>query len=100
MNLIIAGTYRVPPENVEALKAHIADMVAGSRAEDGCIEYAHAVDVTEPGLMRFFEIWRDQAAIEAHFTMPHMTAWRAAGAKLGVTDRRIFAYDIAGQRQL
>jgi len=100
MSLIVAGTYRLPPQNVEALKPHAAAMVAASRAEEGCIEYSHAEDATEPGLMRFFEIWRDQACLDAHYKAPHMPVWRAAGDGLGVHDRRIFVYDIAGQRQL
>jgi quinol monooxygenase YgiN len=100
VSLVVAGTYRLPPENVEALRPHAAAMMAASRAEDGCFEYAHAADMAEPGLMRFFEIWRDQAALEAHFKAPHMAPWRAAGDSLGVSDRRITIYDIAAQRAL
>jgi quinol monooxygenase YgiN len=100
VSLIVAGTYRLPAENVPALQPHAAAMVAASRAEGGCIEYAHAADVSEPGLMRFFEIWRDQAALDAHAKAPHMAVWRAAGDGLGVHDRRIFAYDIAAERRI
>ena len=100
MSLILAGTYRLPPENIAELKTHVAEIVAATRQEPGCIEYANAEDATEPGLMRFFEIWRSQEDLDAHFGMPHMAAWRAAGNRLGVNDRRLVAYDIAGQRQL
>ena len=31
--------------------------------EDGCIDYAYAEDVLEPGLIRVSEVWRDQAAL-------------------------------------
>ena len=100
MSLIVAGTYRLPPENVAALKVHAAEMVAASLAEDGCEVYSHAEDVVEPGLMRFFEIWRDEAALRVHGQAPHMKTWRAAGDALGVTERNIGVFDATGPRKL
>jgi quinol monooxygenase YgiN len=78
----------------------MATMMNASRAEDGCFEYGYAEDVTEPGLIHVFEIWRDQAALDAHFASPHMAAWRATGAGFGLSDRRLVAYEIASQRPL
>ena len=100
MPLIIAGTVRVPPDRLEAFKPHMQAMLAASRAEDGCLEYAYAEDVAEPGLIRVFEVWRDQAAIDAHFQTPHMAAWRAAWPQFGVSDRRLFAYEVASHRAI
>ena len=100
MSLIIAGTVRVPPENIARFKPHMDRMLAASRAEDGCVTYSYAVDVQDPGLVRVFEVWRDQAAIDAHFKAPHMGEWRAAGAEFGVFDRRLFAYEVASERPL
>jgi len=100
MPLIIAGTVRVPPENLDAFKPHMRAMLAASRAEDGCLEYSYAEDVAEPGLIRVFEVWRDQAAIDAHFQTPHMAAWRAAWPQFGVSDRRLFAYEVASHRAI
>src|SRR5690242_1488129 len=100
MSVIIAGTVRVPPENVERFKPHMAAMLAASRAEDGCVVYSYAVDVEDPGLIRVFEAWRDQAALDAHFKTPHLAEWRAAWPEFGVTDRRLVAYDVAAERAL
>ncbi|MFI4965628.1 MAG: putative quinol monooxygenase [Caulobacterales bacterium] len=100
MTLIVAGTVRAPPENLGRLKPHMLAMLAASRAEDGCLTYSYGEDVAEPGLIRVFEAWRDQAALEAHFKAPHMAAWRAACAEHGVSDRQLFAYDTASERAL
>lgn len=100
MTLIIAGTVRVPTQNMEALRPHMRIMMAASRAEDGCETYGYAEDVVERGLIHIFEIWRDEAALAAHFKTTHMAAWRAAGAELGVSDRRLAAYEVASQRPL
>ena len=98
--LVIAGTVRVPPENLERFRPHMIAMLSASRAEDGCIDYSYAEDVAEPGLIRVFETWRDQAAIDAHFKTPHMAEWRAAWPAFGVSDRRLFAYEVAQQRPI
>ncbi len=100
MTILIAGTVRVPPENLAAFKPHMLAMLAASRAEDGCITYSYAEDVAEPGLIRVFEAWRDQAAIDAHFQAPHVADWRAAWPQFGVGDRQLSIYETANERKL
>ena len=100
MSVIIAGTVRVAPERLAAFRPHQDAMLAASRAEDGCLTYSYAVDLQDPGLIRVFEVWRDQAAIDAHFQAPHMSAWRVAGAEFGVSDRQLSLYDVAAERAL
>ncbi|MBW8813674.1 MAG: antibiotic biosynthesis monooxygenase [Caulobacterales bacterium] len=100
MSILIAGTVRVPPENLERFRPHMQAMLDASRAEDGCLTYSYAVDVAESGLVRIFEAWRDQAAIDAHFQTPHMAAWRAAWPQFGVSDRRLSRYEVAAETPL
>lgn len=100
MTVLVAGTVRVPPENLERFRPHMQAMLAASRAEDGCLTYSYALDVAEPGLVRVFEAWRDQAALDAHFTQPHMAEWRAAWPQFGVSDRRLSLYEVAAERAL
>ena len=100
MSLTIAGTVRCPPENLEAFKPHMIAMLTATRAEDGCISYSYAVDVEDPGLIRVFEAWRDAAALEAHFKAPHLADWRASWPKYGVSDRKLFAYEVASEREV
>ncbi|MDO8410338.1 MAG: putative quinol monooxygenase [Phenylobacterium sp.] len=98
MSLVIAGTIRVPAARLAAFRPHMLAMLEASRAEDGCVQYAYAEDVAEPGLIRVFEAWRDQAALDAHFQTPHLAAWRAAWPEFGVSDRRLIAYEVASER--
>ena len=100
MSIVIAGTVRIPSENLAAFRPHMQAMLDASRAEDGCLEYSYAQDVLDPGLIRVFEAWRDQAALDAHFQAPHMAIWRSHWPAFGVSDRRLFAYEVASERQL
>jgi quinol monooxygenase YgiN len=100
MSLIIAGTVRVPPENVDAFRPYMVEMMTASQAEEGCVAYGYAEDVGERGLMHVFEIWRDQACLDAHFKTGHMARWRAAWPSFGVSDRKLVAYEVASERPL
>lgn len=100
MTVLIAGTVRVPPESLTAFKPHMEAMLAASRAEDGCLVYSYAEDVAEPGLVRVFEAWRDEAALQAHFQTLHMATWRAAWPQFGVSDRNLRLYEVAADRAL
>lgn len=100
MRVAIAGTYRVPVENLERLKPHLDAVIQASRDEDGCEVYSHAYDAAEPGLIRVFEIWRDPAAFDAHGRAAHVATWRAAWPELGLTDRALVLYDLAAERPL
>ena len=58
----------------------LAANVAATRAEDGCLHYSYAVDLDDPNLLHISEQWRDEAAVNAHMTAPHMaTADGGAG---------------------
>src|SRR6188768_3630370 len=98
--IIIAGTVRIPPENLAAFRPHQDAMLAASRAEDGCLTYSYAIDVQDPGLIRVFEAWRDQVAIDAHFKAPHMAVWRSTWPQFGVYDRQLSLYEVASERAL
>ena len=100
MSVIVAGTVRVPPENLDRFRPHMHAMLAGSRAEDGCVTYAYAVDVQDAGLIRVFEVWRDEEALQAHFKTAHMAAWRAVWPGLGVSERDLSLYEVAAERPL
>ena len=100
MSLILAGTVRLPAENVEAFRPHMLTMLAATRAEDGCIAYAFAEEVDAPGVIRIFEIWRDQAALDAHAKSAHMVTWRAVGPQFGLGDRNLAIYDVAAERAI
>lgn len=100
MTIVVAGSYRIPPENLDALKSHAGPLIAATRNEDGCLVYSFAVDLEDQGLIRVFERWRDQAALDAHFDTPHMKTWQAARGEFGVYDRMISAYEVGQTREI
>lgn len=96
--LLIVGTVRLPPENLERAKPAMQAMVQASRAEAGCLEYGYAEDVLLPGLIHVKERWSDQAALDAHFASAHIQRWRDSWAALGIGDRDLQVYEVEPPR--
>ncbi len=91
--LLITGTFRVPPANMEAARSIMAAMVKGSQAEVGCVHYSYGEDLLDPGLIHVTEQWSDRAALEAHWASPHIQRWRAAWPELGIGERALTLFE-------
>ena len=96
--LLIVGTVRLPPGNLDAARPVMRRMVDASRAEPGCLDYGYAEDVLEPGLIHVKEMWVDQSALDRHFASPHIAEWRAAWPELGICERRLVVYEVGEPR--
>ena len=100
MTVILAGTIRIAPERLADLRPHLRAQVEGSRGEPGCLDYALSEDPLDPGLIRVYEHFVDEAAMAFHRASPHMAAWRLACAALGVFDRNMASFDVSDYRQI
>lgn len=98
--IIVAGTVRIEPSKLGSARGEMEKMIKASRAEDGCIDYSYSVDVLDPGVVHVFEAWRDRDALQRHFNMPHLNAWRAAWTEIGVSDRNLHMYEISATSPL
>lgn len=94
----IFGIVRFPPEKMAEVLPHLRALVEATYKNDGCIAYDVAEDPFDPGLLRFSELWPDQASLDRHLQAPHIQPWRDAARKCGMLERKFTAYDIAGSR--
>lgn len=76
--LIVLAKAKLGDGALDAMHGAIAEMVAASNAEDGCLAYSFTTDVLDPTVLHIVEKWRDEAALAAHFATPHMAAFGAA----------------------
>lgn len=98
--IMVSGTVRIDPARSQAAHDIMQTMITASRKEDGCIDYAYAIDVLDPSVVRVHEIWRDRAALDAHSRTPHLEEWRAAWPTLGITDRKLQLIEVASTSPL
>ncbi|MEH6789018.1 putative quinol monooxygenase [Parasphingorhabdus sp.] len=68
--IIISAAFAVPPARRDAIIALCAEHSARSRAEPGCLSHHIHVDCEDPERLFYYEEWRDEAAVAAHFAVP------------------------------
>lgn len=98
--ILVAGSFRLPPASLAEGRAALIRVIEATRAEPGCLDYAYAEDVLEPGLFRVSERWESREALAVHFEAPHMKQWQRERAGLGMTDRAMRAYEVNGEEVL
>ena len=59
------------PGTEDELAQRLLALVALTRAEPGCVSYEMFRDPEKPAKFMFQEVFRDQAALDAHLAMPH-----------------------------
>jgi (4S)-4-hydroxy-5-phosphonooxypentane-2,3-dione isomerase len=70
---------KVKPEHIERYKeAILADALGSVRDEPGCLRFDVSVDNVDPTVLYFYEIYKDEAALEAHRQAPHFLKYREA----------------------
>jgi (4S)-4-hydroxy-5-phosphonooxypentane-2,3-dione isomerase len=71
-----------PGERERFLKAIEVDALGSERDEPGCMRFNVLQDTQDQNVYYFYEVYRDDAALEAHRAAPHYAVWRAAADTL------------------
>lgn len=59
----------------EALLTRLRTLVPLVHQEPGCVQYTLHADAARPNVFVFYEVWQDEAALDAHGKTPHFTAF-------------------------
>jgi autoinducer 2-degrading protein len=72
-------TVKVKPELRERFLEVIEDDATSSvRDEPGCLRFEVLQDTSDPDTYHFFEVYEDEAAVQAHRNTPHFARWDQA----------------------
>lgn len=74
MSTTILATVTAKPTATANVAAALQAMIAPSRSEPGCLQYALFASRDTPGTFYLLESYADDAALAAHQTSPHFTA--------------------------
>ena len=64
------------------LKAIEVDALGSESDEAGCLRFNVLQDAKDENVYYFYEVYKDEAALEAHRAAPHYAVWRAAADSL------------------
>jgi quinol monooxygenase YgiN len=74
---------RVKPEQRQRfLQAIEVDALGSEKDEPGCYRFNVLRDERDENVYYFYEVYEDQAALDAHRAAPHYAVWRAAADTL------------------
>lgn len=79
MKIVIARA-QVRSDSRETFITAAQACVTATRQEAGCLAYDMYESLTEPGAFVAVEQWESEAAIDAHFLLPHTAAFLEAAA--------------------
>ena len=71
-----------PAERQRFLQAIEVDALGSEGDEPGCLRFNVLQDAQDANVYYFYEVYKDQAALEAHRAAPHYAVWRAAADAL------------------
>ena len=70
-------TIQIKPEHRSAFMESMFDDARGSNNDEpGCLRFDVLEDSEDPNRIYLYEIYRDDAALEAHRQAPHFVKWR------------------------
>lgn len=92
--LIVAGTVVAEPGGRAAFLDAVQPMVAATLDEAGCQEYVFSPDPNDANRILLYELWDDQASLDAHFASDHMAAWQETRKGLALAGADIKKYNI------
>lgn len=71
--IIIVAKTKFKEDALDTLLPLLEELIAKSRAEEGCITYDLYQDIDTPTVLTFIEEWKDQEAIDLHNSSEHFT---------------------------
>ncbi len=91
--VIVTGSVRARPDNLERVLALSLEHVHRSRREPGCLLHSVHHDAEDPLRLVFVEHWADADALRAHFAVPASRTFARDLATLGDGPPEITIYE-------
>lgn len=81
--ILVTGVMDIDPAKRDDFIAAVNELMAATRAEDGCEHYSFSADVADDGRFYISEQWRDQAAVDSHNATAHLATFMGSVGDFG-----------------
>ena len=96
--VVVADIYGIAGRRRE-LTAALAEAERVGAAEDGCLRYTFAATLGDPDRFVLVSEWRDQAAVDGHYTSPAFTTFQLSLDGLLAHPSELTMFDVSGERR-
>ena len=97
---IISAQVFIKPDKVDAFIAATQALLEKSRAEEGCVSYSLYQDPQDKTKFLFFEEWKNQAAVDFHFSTEHFKKFGETLNECASTPAIITIYDSTAEKKV
>ena len=98
--IVMHATVPVDPESREEALDLARELAEASREEDGVVDYRVATDAEDPNLVRVFEQYEDEEAVDAHMSSDHFESFQAEIAAHLAGEPTLYRFDVDSKSQL
>jgi quinol monooxygenase YgiN len=98
--IVILGSFPVDGAQAEVISDAANTMRAATLQEDGCHEYRFGFATDDLNTVLVTEEWRDQDALTAHFSAPHMAEFGAKMAGFVTGAPELSRYEVSSKGPL
>ena len=82
MYVLVVTMHAKPEKREEFIKAISEDAHASRTTEPGCVRFEVMKDNEDANAFHLTEVYRDEAAFQAHTETPHLKKWREVSPNL------------------
>jgi autoinducer 2-degrading protein len=79
---VLQVSIKIKPESVDAFMKKLDDNARAARTEPGCKQFEVLVDPNDRTKIMLYEVYKDEAAFEAHQATPHFKKYVAEAVPL------------------
>lgn len=94
MTIIISGTIDIDSAQMAAAMEAGRPLIEGALTESGCLDYDWCPDPLNPGRIRVFERWVDEASLAGHFESHWYLEMRDTIGSFGLRGAAVLKYRV------
>jgi quinol monooxygenase YgiN len=98
--IVLYATIPVAPDSREAAIEAATTLAQASREEDGVIDYRVTTDLEDETVIRIFEQYEDQDAVDAHMTSGHYKTFESQVPEFVDGPVKLHQFEVSERSQL
>ncbi|MDS0281920.1 putative quinol monooxygenase [Haloarcula onubensis] len=98
--LVLHATMHVEPAHRERVLELLESLVEASRQDSGVVSYQAAVDVLDPTVVHFREVYENESLFEDHLYSDHVQAFEAEITEYLTAERDIRKFHVESVERL
>ena len=98
--IVLNATIPVDPDSREQAVEAATDLAQASRAEDGVVDYRVTADLEDENVIRIFEQYEDDDAVNAHMESDHFLAFQGQVPEFAGGEVELYRFDVSETTQM